>query len=263
MDQKFAGKIVIVTGGSSGIGAAIVEHFVARGAHVVVADVNPPARADENIIFLRTDVASSAAVEELIEAAFKRFGGIDILINNAGVGALAETPDLPEADWHRLFAINVSSVFYTCRAAIPRMRARGGAIVNVASISGQFGDYGMGAYNASKAAMINFTKSLALDCARDNIRVNALCPGAIGDTAMGVGKMGSAGDRQDWLDRIPLGRLGTPREMANIVAFLASDEASYMTGSIVAADGGVTAHSGQPNVVAQRKRRLAEGQAGA
>ena len=135
---------------------------------------------------------------------------------------------------------------------------RGGSIVNVASISGLLGDYGFSAYNASKAAVINYTRSLAIDCAADGIRVNALCPGAIGETAMGVGTFGSDADKQSWLDGIPLGRHGTPVEMANVVAFLLSDEASYVTGHIMVADGGITAHTGQPNVVKQVKRRQAE-----
>jgi meso-butanediol dehydrogenase/(S,S)-butanediol dehydrogenase/diacetyl reductase len=137
------------------------------------------------------------------------------------------------------------------------MRGRGGAIVNIASIGGLLGDYGTGAYNASKAAMVNYTRSLALDCARHGIRVNALCPGAIGGTSAGVATHGSDADRQSWVAAVPMRRLGTPAEMANIVAFLASDEASYMTGSIVTADGGVTAHTGMPNAAA-RRRRLAE-----
>jgi meso-butanediol dehydrogenase / (S,S)-butanediol dehydrogenase / diacetyl reductase len=260
MAGKFDGKVAIVTGGTSGIGAAIVARLAGDGASVVNADLNPPTQPDDPAVFIRTDVSISASVASMVAAVTERFGRIDILVNNAGIGALNETPDMPEEDWHRLFAVNVSSVFFACRAAIPAMRRTGGAIVNIASISGQFGDFGMGAYNASKGAVINYTRSLALDCARDGIRVNALCPGAIRATAMGVGAMGSESDRQDWVERIPLKRLGTPEEMANVVAFLASDEASYMTGSIVTADGGITAHTGQPNVPQQRKRRAARTQ---
>lgn len=258
MADRFTDKVAIVTGGSSGIGAAIVERLLMDGAEVMVADLNPPVSVSDRVIYQRTDVSSATEVETLVEATIERFGQLDILINNAGIGILAETPDLIDEDWQRLFAVNVSSIFYACRAAIPHMRHHGGAIVNVASISGLMGDYGFTAYNASKAAAINYTRALALDCAGDGIRVNALCPGAIAGTAMGVGAHGSEGDRRAWIDAIPLARLGTALEMANVVAFLCSPEASYMTGSIVVADGGITAHSGQPNVPDQRRRRMGE-----
>jgi meso-butanediol dehydrogenase / (S,S)-butanediol dehydrogenase / diacetyl reductase len=260
MNGRFIDKVAIVTGGSSGIGAAIVARLAAEGARVLIADLAPPTTKNETVRFHRCDVTHSAEVAAMVQAAVDQFGTLDILVNNAGIGCLAETPDLPEETWDKLFAINVSAVFYACRVAVPLMRTfGGGAIVNVASISGLAGDYGFTAYNASKGAVINYTRSLALDGARDGIRVNALCPGAIGQTAMGVGTHGSPTDQQAWLDAIPMGRTGTPEEMANVVAFLASDEASFMTGSIVVADGGATAHSGQPNVMAQvRKRRAAQ-----
>jgi meso-butanediol dehydrogenase / (S,S)-butanediol dehydrogenase / diacetyl reductase len=256
--QRFADKVAIVTGGSSGIGAASVERLVSEGAQVLIADIKAPTGHHPSVAFRRTDVTSSADAASMVQATLERFGRLDVLINNAGIGCLDETPDLPETVWNQVFALNVSAVFYVCRAAIPLMRRHGGSIVNVASISGLAGDYGFSAYNASKGAVINYTRSLALDCARDGIRVNALCPGTIAGTAMGVGTHGSAADRQAWLDPIPLGRMGSAQEMANIICFLASDEASYMTGSIVVADGGTTAHTGQPNVISQRQRRRAE-----
>ena len=164
-----------------------------------------------------------------------------------------------EDDWERLFAINVTAVYRACKAAIPRMAAGGGgAIVNVASISGLVGDYGMGAYNASKGAVINYTRSLALDCARLGIRVNALCPGAIADTGMRVGEHGGAEYERDWRATIPMNRFGTAEEIANVAVFLASAEASYMTGSVVVADGGITAHTGQLDFPGRRRLREAE-----
>ena len=259
MGARYRDQVAIVTGGSSGIGAAIVARLVAEGARVLVADINPPDETGDTIAFAPTDVAKPEACAAMVAAATARFGRLDVLINNAGIGALDETPDMPDAVWETVLAVNLSSIFYACRAVIPVMRGNGGgAIVNVASIFGLAGDYGMGIYNASKAAAINYTRSLALDCARDGIRVNTLCPGAIAQTAMGVGSYGSAEDKQTWLDSVPLGRLGTPVEMANIVAFLASDEASFMTGSIVTADGGTTAGTGLPDVITQRDRRRAE-----
>ncbi|GLR67466.1 3-oxoacyl-ACP reductase [Acidocella aquatica] len=255
---RFQDKVAIVTGGSSGIGAATVQRLVREGARVLIADLNPPQETSDAVAFHRTDVTSPTDATAMVEAAVALFGRVDVLVNNAGIGCLDETPDLDPVVWNRVFDVNVSAVFYVCRAAIPVMARQGGAIVNIASVSGLAGDYGFTAYNASKAALINYTRSLALDCAHDGIRVNALCPGTVAGTAMGVGAHGSAADRQAWLDPIPLGRMGTVEEMANIIAFLASNEASYMTGSIVVADGGTTAHTGQPNIIAQRARRREE-----
>ena len=257
MINRFDGKVAIVTGGSSGIGAAIIARLISEGAQVLNADINAPATVADAVIFHHTDVRDAAQVQAMVAAAVARFGRLDVLINNAGIGLLAETPDMAEKDWDRLFAVNVTSVFHACKAAIPQMRGSGGAIVNVASISGLLGDYGMGAYNASKAAVINYTRSLALDCSRLGIRVNALCPGAIAGTAMAVGEHGGDEYRQSWLDTIPMRRFGTAAEMAGVAAFLASDDASYVTGAILAADGGATAHTGQLDFPGRRRKREA------
>ena len=257
MINRFDGKVAIVTGGSSGIGAAIIARLISEGAQVLNADINAPATVADAVDFHHTDVRDAAQVQAMVAAAVARFGRLDVLINNAGIGLLAETPDMAEEDWDRLFAVNVTSVFHTCKAAIPQMGGSGGAIVNVASISGLLGDYGMGAYNASKAAVINYTRSLALDCSRLGIRVNALCPGAIAGTAMAVGEHGGDEYRQSWLDTIPMRRFGTAAEMAGVAAFLASDDASYVTGAILAADGGATAHTGQLDFPGRRRKREA------
>ena len=257
MSKRFDGKVAIVTGGSSGIGAAIVARLTAEGAQLVNADINPPALLPDASVFHRTDVRSFAQVQVMVEATVARFGSLHVLINNAGIGHLAETPDMAEDDWERLFAVNVTSVFHACKAAIPHMSGSDGAIVNIASISGLLGDFGMGAYNASKAAVINYTRSLALDCSRIGIRVNALCPGAIAGTAMAVGEHGGDEYRRSWLDTIPMGRFGTAEEMASVATFLASSDASYMTGAIVAADGVATAHTGQLDFPGRRRKREA------
>ncbi|MEY2927860.1 MAG: hypothetical protein RL367_2337 [Pseudomonadota bacterium] len=254
---RFENKVALVTGGSSGIGAAIVARLAREGAHVVIADRVAPAEQGGSVRFVKTDVAVKDQVEAAVATANDHWGRLDILVNNAGIGALAETPDMDEEVWDRVFAINTRAIYLFCRAAIPVMRAQGGAIINIASISGLAGDYGMGAYNASKGAVINYTRSLALDCARDAIRVNALCPGLI-ETAISAATLARPDDRAAWLGGIPMGRTGTPAEMAGVVAFLASDDASYMTGAIVTADGGITAHTGQPNIPARRKRREAD-----
>lgn len=259
--SRFDDKVAIVTGGARGIGAAIAKRLVADGAKVMIADIHAPAETGETLAFTHTDATSPEDVNALVDATLARWGRLDILVNNAGLGALAETPDMAEDLWDAVFAINTRAIFLACKYAIPAMRENGGAIVNIASISGLAGDYGMGAYNASKGAVINYTRSLAMDCARDGIRVNALCPGLI-ETAMTELTVARPEDRAAWLAPIPLGRMGRPDEMASVVSFLASEDASYMTGSIVAADGGITAHTGQPNVPERRKLREQQASAG-
>jgi meso-butanediol dehydrogenase / (S,S)-butanediol dehydrogenase / diacetyl reductase len=245
MSERFGGKVAMVTGGSSGIGAATVARLSRDGAKVVNADRTPPASHEDtagNVVFCRTNVTNAADVSAAVGEAVKRFGRLDFLVNNAGSGGLAEAADQTDAEWERIFAVNMTAIMYGCRAAIPVMRGDGGgAIVNIASISGLAGDYGMGAYAASKGAVVNYTRSVAMDCARDNIRVNALCPGLI-DTPLTA----SIPRRETWLEAIPMGRSAQPFEMASVIAFLLSDDASFMTGSIVVADGGITAFTGQP-----------------
>lgn len=257
--MRFQDKVAVVTGGASGIGAATVRLLVAEGAKVAVIDINESMGhalaegLDEGRThFIRCDVSDREALQAAIREAHQRFGRLDILFNNAGIGCFGETPDLDPEVWEKVIAIDLSAVFYACRVAIPLMReGGGGAIVNTASISGLAGDYGMTAYNASKGAVVNYTKSLAIDHARDNIRVNALCPGLIAHT--GLTSMIPDQAVEQWSEGIPMGRAGSAREMATVVAFLLSDDASYMTGSIVVADGGVMAHTGQPNAMARRR----------
>ena len=253
--MRFQDKVALVTGGASGIGAATVRLLAAEGAKVVVVDLNEgQGRAlvesldPDRAMFVRCDVSEREQVEAAIKDAHDRYANLDILFNNAGIGCFGETPDLDPEVWARVIAIDLNSVFYACRAAIPLMRAAGGgAIVNTASISGLAGDYGFTAYNAAKGAVINYTRALALDHAKDNIRVNALCPGLI-DTPLTAAAKQMSGVLDVWLDGIPMKRAGTPQEMAKVVAFLASDDASYVTGTIMVADGGKTAGTGQPDL---------------
>ena len=253
--MRFAGKHAIVTGGASGIGAATVARLVAEGAEVLVADLHEPAELPAGAAFRKTDATLPEDAAALVADAGQRWGRLDILVNNAGAGWLGDSETTALEDWDRLFAINVRAVFLACKAAIPLMRASGGgAIVNTASISGLAGDYAMAAYNASKGAIVNYTRSLAVDCAAHGIRANALCPGLI-DTPMSSGGLGDPLDRAHWFERIPLGRAGRPEEMAAVIAFLASDDASYVTGAMMVADGGVTAHTGQPNFPERRRQR--------
>ena len=253
--MRFQDKVAVVTGGASGIGAATVRLLVAEGAKVAVIDINESMGhaltegLDEGRThFIRCDVSDRDALQAAIREAHQRFGRLDILFNNAGIGCFGQTPDLDPEVWEKVIAIDLSAVFYACRVAIPLMReGGGGAIVNTASISGLAADFGFTAYNAAKGAVINYTKALAIDHARDNIRVNALCPGLIDTPLTAVAKQMS-GVLDVWLESIPMGRAGTPEEMAKVAAFLASDDASYVTGAIMVADGGKTAGTGQPNL---------------
>jgi meso-butanediol dehydrogenase/(S,S)-butanediol dehydrogenase/diacetyl reductase len=253
-EGRFSGKVAIVTGGTSGIGEATVRLFVKEGARVVIA-----ARREElgnalvrelgadKALFCKCDVALPADIEALMAATVKAFGGLDILVNNAAASCFGYTPDLDPATWHQVIATNLNSIFYTARTAIPLFRQRGGgSIVNVASVSGQFGDYGFTAYNASKGGMVNYTKALAIDHAQENIRVNVVCPGLV-DTPMSA-VINDMGLHDLWVDSIPMKRGGRPDEIAKIIAFVASDDASFMTGSVIVADGGLTAATGQPNL---------------
>ncbi|MCK9285384.1 MAG: SDR family oxidoreductase [Rhodocyclaceae bacterium] len=253
--DRFEGRVAIVTGGTTGIGAATARRLVEEGARVVVAARRPePGLAlvaelgEDRVRFCKCDVTVQSDVEALIAMTVETFGGLDILVNNAGVTCFGGyTPDLSSQDWHQTIAINLHSIYYACKAAIPHMKCRGGgAIVNTTSISGMSADYGFTAYNAAKGGAINYTKALAIDHAQDNIRVNTVAPGLV-DTPM-ADALEQFHVREPWVANIPMKRGGKPEEIANIIAFLASDEASFMTGSVVVADGGLSATTGQPNL---------------
>lgn len=250
---RYDGKTIIITGAGSGIGAATAALFGREGANVVLADLSLEAAqtvADgiDSALAVACDVADEGAVEAMVAEAAKAFGGVDILFNNAGIASqLHATPDTPPEEWHRIVAVNLNSVFYACRAAIPHLRERRGSIVNTSSVSGLGGDRGCHAYSATKAAVINYTRTLAIDHGGEGIRANVVCPGPVA-TAMTAGLFTIPQLVDLTNEAIPLGRSGVPDDIARVVAFLASDDAAFVTGAAIPVDGGLSCGSGNPDI---------------
>lgn len=251
---RYQGKVAIVTGAASGIGAATAARLAAEGARVVIADLEEPKAMPDGAFFVRTDVTDEAQVAAMVAGAVAHFGKLDLMVSNAGIGAAMPTKMLPLESWEKVFAVNSTGVFLCAKHALPHLEESGGNIVNVASISGLSGDYLMSAYNASKGAVVNFTRSLAMECAEAGVRVNAVCPGVI-ETPLAAGGLEREDDRAHWMERVPMHRPGQPEEIAAAIAFLGSDDASYVTGVNFPVDGGITAHTGQPNFIRRRMER--------
>jgi meso-butanediol dehydrogenase/(S,S)-butanediol dehydrogenase/diacetyl reductase len=253
---KLDGKITAITGAASGIGAATARMFAHEGAHVIIADIDAHggARLAHEIgaaaIFHKTDVRDPRQVEAMVQFAAHRYGRLDVLHNNAFYSTFGPVGEMPIDGWLKTLAVTLSGVFYGMRFAIPQMvNQGGGVIVNTASISGLFGDYRLGAYNAAKAGVINLTRTAAIEYARKNLRINAVCPGGVlTPPVMNALKAAPNPEQAERAaaDRHPIGRLGTANEIAKVVLFLACDDSSFMTGSVLVADGGATAHTGMP-----------------
>jgi NAD(P)-dependent dehydrogenase (short-subunit alcohol dehydrogenase family) len=241
METLLQGRIALVTGAAGDIGAAIVRRFVSAGARVAALDAKPGLPKDG--LALNCDLTDPAAVERAVDEAARHFGGLHILVNNAAADtARAPVADIALEDWQRHFAVNVTAAFLAAKHAIPHMRAAGGGVVlNIASQLGSVTSKHGAAYSASKAAVISLTRSIAVDHAADGIRAVSLSPGAIMTSRLTARFGGEEATRKALAGLHPIGRLGTPEEVAEAALFLASGKASFFTGSDVVMDGGYTA----------------------
>ena len=253
---RVADKVALVTGAAQGLGAATARMLAREGAKVLLTDVDEQAVEDQasainaefpgHAVAAAQDVADEQRWQAMVALCESTFGGLNILVNNAGIGALGNVVDETLDNWKRVHAVDLDSVFLGCKYAIPLMEASGGgSIINVSSVSGIIAGHNLAAYNSAKAAVRHLSKSVALHCARsgNGIRCNSLHPSFV-DTPILDGLAGKA-DRQTAIDKlvrqIPLGRIGRPDDIAYAVLYLASDESSFVTGSELVVDGGITA----------------------
>jgi meso-butanediol dehydrogenase/(S,S)-butanediol dehydrogenase/diacetyl reductase len=239
------GKVAIVTGGSSGIGRAIVERYLEEGAEVVIADVDDDrgrSVADElDCGFEHCDVRDYDQVAAVVEATVSEYGKLDVMVNNAGIGSETSLDEMELDEWKRVIDIDLDGVMYGMKAALPYLDETDGSIINIASIYGLVGGKGAAAYSAAKGGVVNLTQQVAIDYAESGVRVNSICPGFV-ETPMTDELL-----KKDYFYNFlkantPMNRPAQPEEIAPMAAFLASDDASYMTGANVPVDGGWTAH---------------------
>jgi len=258
MHKRFEGKTVVITGASGGIGAAFAARFAAEGAAIVLSAIDTKVEAvaadlaatGAKVAVMRMDVTDSDAVKALYDLAEERFGRVDISIQNAGVITIAKIEDMTEAEWDKVTAVNTKGVFLCCQEAIARMRrhGEGGRLINTASGQARQGFIFTPHYAASKFGVVGITQSLAKEVAKENITVNAICPGIIetdmwayNDSAWGklLGDYKPGELMAEWVKNIPMGRAGTGADVSGLVAFLASDDAAYITGQTINVDGGL------------------------
>jgi NAD(P)-dependent dehydrogenase (short-subunit alcohol dehydrogenase family) len=253
VEKRFQSKVALVTGGTSGMGEATAIRLAAEGAKVVCvgrnsergqAVVDRIKRSGGEALFVAADVGQRSLVESAVKKCVETFGGIDVLFNNAGnVGPLKEIAEMTEEEWDEVLDVNLKSMFLFSKYALPYLRKSKGTIVNTSSELGLIGAPKYTAYCASKGGVVLFTRALALECAPWQVRVNCVSPGFTA-TRMSEWELSHAPDkeaaRKSAIENVPLGRMATPDEIANAVAFLASDEAKYITGAILSIDGGTT-----------------------
>ena len=250
---RFSGKTVIITGAATGIGAAAARRFSEEGANVIVNGRRPDA-LNESIAALpaaRTlahpgDASDPQTCAALVQAAAERFGGLHVLVNNAAVVTMGDVESTSEADFRQVMDVNVGGYFLMAKAAMPALKKTRGCIVMTSSVSGLGGDWGMLAYDTSKGAVSNMVRAMAMDHGKDGVRVNAVNP-SMTDTRMTEGFQNDAVLAR-FKDRIPLGRIAEPDDIAAAIAFLASDDARFVTGVNLPVDGGLSASNGQPHL---------------
>ncbi|MGH2354734.1 MAG: SDR family NAD(P)-dependent oxidoreductase [Chloroflexota bacterium] len=251
---KLAGRSALITGAGSGIGEAIAVLFAAEGARVAVADYHAEGgervaaqivSAGGSACFVRADVSQAADAERMVAVTVERFGRLDILCNNAGIGIAAVCHETSEADWDRTMAVDLKGVFLGCKYTIPHMLAQGGGVIcNTSSVAGQVGVLNRAAYCAAKAGVVGLTKSIAIDYAERGIRCNALLPGTVDSPWIGkilAQQADPEAQRRLMEARQPIGRMGRPDEIARAALFLCSDDGAFVTGTGLVIDGGLTA----------------------
>ena len=252
--SRFTGKVVAVTGAASGIGEAVARRFAAEGAALALADSDADklgklatdlAGAEGEVMQSVVDVSSHDEVKRFVGDVASRFGGIDVVCNIAGVDHLGQVDEGGIDEWRRIMSTDVDGVFFMCRETIAHLRERRGCIINMSSVSGIGGDWNHSFYNAAKGAVTNFTRALALDEAKHGVRVNAVNP-SYTKTPMTSGMAEQPELIRKFEERIPMGRGGEPDDVAGVVAFLASDDARFVTGVNLPVDGGLSASNGQP-----------------
>lgn len=254
--ERFKDKVVVITGAASGIGAETARRFLNEGARVAALDLMQKALDDftssvdngaDRILTVTCDVSDSSSAAAAVDTVADEFGSIDVVVNNAGVGGVGRVGDVEDDAWHKVISVDLNGVFYIARAALPHLMKSQGSLVNTASISGLFGDREMVAYDTAKGAVVNFTRATAVDYGHDGVRVNAVCPGPV-RTPLLIEALEDDEISRQYSDRIPLGRVAEPADIAAAIAFLASDDAAFISGVNLPVDGGLTAWTAQPNI---------------
>lgn len=253
-DRRLAGRVALITGGGSGIGRAAASLFAAHGASLGVVDINADA-ANQTVadiisgagraLAITADVSVSAEIEAAVHRVARQFGRLDIVFNNAGIDSAGSIADTTEQAWDHCFAVNVKGTLLVSRAAIPYLEINGGVIINQGSVAAMVGIPNLAAYCAAKGAVVALTRAMAVDLAPRGIRVNVICPGTVSTPLIEPLLRARGGGDLDaglalTVAKYPIGRLGTAAEIANVALFLASSESSFLTGAVIAADGGMT-----------------------